>query len=371
MQENDFKLKILNELKINVINISFVIYIFGLVFLYNAIPYVSEVNNNSIMNSYVLKQMFYGLIGIIFMFIAYKFPISLIKKYAYHILLLGLFLMLTVFIPPISVSAGGATRWIGMKGFTFQPSEFMKLAFIIYLSKSLPEKGKDLHNFIYGFLPYLIILFVITLILFAQKDLGTTMVMGAVLILMLFVGGASYRYLFGLLGLVSVIGALGIWVEKYRQSRLLAFLNPWKYSETFGYQQTQSFLAYANGGITGKAGASVSKMYFLPKAHTDFIFAIVGEDGGLFLVTFFIILFFILLYLGFQIAEMQKERFRMLLAFGITALLGTEIIINISVTVGLLPNKGLPLPFVSYGGSNLLMSFIMIGLLANLGKANE
>jgi len=370
MYDNSNQLKIINEPKISVITVVFVIYSFGLVFLYDAIPKVTMDNNIGI-SSYLSKQIVFGIIGLVFMFIAYKIPLSYIKKYGYHILVLGLLLMLSVFIPPISVSAGGATRWIGMTGLTFQPSEFMKLAFIIYLSKSLPQKGKDLHNFTYGFLPYLIILFIITVILLAQKDLGSIIVMGIVLILMLFVGGVPFRYLFSLVLLISVIGGLGIFLERYRLLRVIAFFNPWKYSETFGYQQTQSFLAYANGGITGKAGGSLSKLYYLPKAHTDFIFSIVGEDGGLLVVTLFIILFGLLLYFGFKIAEMHKDRFGMLMAFGITALLGTEIIINISVTVGLLPNKGLPLPFISYGGSNLLMSFIMVGLLANLGRKYE
>ncbi len=354
--------------------ISILIFIFGFVFLYSAsVSYGMQkagMENISFHGAILaVKQLLFGLLGIGLMILGYKIKSEFWYKWAYHILVLGLIAMLLVFVPHLGYSAGGARRWIRLGFISFQPSEFVKLAMIIYLARSLPNKGDKVDDFWMGFFPYFFILTVIAVILFFQRDLGSVLLLGYVTFLLLFVGGSPIKYLVGSLTVGGIVVVLKEVMNTYRLGRIKAFLFPWEHFKSYGYQLAQSYIALSNGGITGRSpGASLQKLYFLPEAHTDFIFAIIGEEGGFLISTIFIIAYAYLIYLGFKITWHQKERFHLMLAMGIVSLLGMEIFINLSVVTGMLPTKGLPLPLVSYGGSNLLMTFLMIGILARLGE---
>ncbi len=350
------------------------IFIFGLMFLYSASVFLDNGGDSSfVLSRYATKQLFYGIIGVSLMILAYQIPSRFWYKNAYILLVGGIFLMVLVFIPGIGFSAGGATRWIRVGPFSFQPSEFVKFAMIVYLARSLPNKKENVKDFWMGFFPYMFILSVVAVILFFQRDLGTFVIVGYITFLLLFIGGSPLRYIGGAL---AIGGALVVVKEilntGYRLNRIKAFLFPWEYFKSYGYQLAQSYLALSNGGLTGRSpGAGLQKLHFLPEAHTDFIFAIIGEEGGFVFTSLFLLGYLYILYLGFKITLHQKKRFKMMLALGITALFGIEVFINLGVVTGMLPTKGLPLPLVSYGGSNLLMTFLMMGVLARLGRSCE
>ncbi len=353
-----------------------IIFLFGLLFLYSASVFYnyrgSMDNYFTIMwSTYAIKQFLFGIVGISLMILMYRIGVEPLYKYAYHLILAGLFLMILVFVPHVGFSAGGATRWIRLGPVSFQPSEFLKLALITYLARSLSGKKKVIKDFWMGFFPYMVILGVVAVLLLLQEDIGDFVIISYLTFLLLLISGAEILYiaLMSLLGVSIVTTAI---LFTHRIDRVKAWLNPWDYASNYGYQIIQSLVALSNGGVTGRSpGAGLQQLSFLPEAHTDYIFAIIGEEGGFIVTTLFIVAFVYLLYLSFKIALAQKNSFNMILAIGIASLLGIEIIINLAVVTNIFPTKGLPLPFVSYGGSNLLVSFTMIGILASLGRKCE
>ncbi len=349
------------------------IFIFGLVFLYSASAFLNSSSGGILSDNYAVRQLLYGVMGIFLMLLAFFLPSNFWYKNAYFLLIGGILMMLLVFVPGIGFSAGGATRWIRVGPFSFQPSELVKFAIIVYLARSLPNKKENVKDFWMGFFPYMFILSVVAVILFFQKDLGSFVIVGYITFLLLLVGGSPLRYIGGA---IAIGGAIVVIKEVlntgYRMKRIKGFLFPWEYFKSYGYQLAQSYLALSNGGLTGRSpGAGLQKLHFLPAAHTDFIFAIIGEEGGFIFTSLFILAYLYIIYIGFKITLYQKVRFKMMLALGITALFGMEVFINLGVVTGMLPTKGLPLPLVSYGGSNLLMTFLMLGVLARLGRSCE
>ena len=285
--------------------------------------------------------------------------------------LLGLLtvLLVLVLIPSVGVVAKGARRWLRLGTISVQPAELMKLVVVIYLAAYLAKKEDRLTIFSSGLLPALIVVGVLGGLALLEPDLGTVVVMGLVTVSLLFLGGARLSHLLAL-GLCAVPAVLALVLgSSYRRQRLMTFLSPWKDVSDAGFQITQSFLAFGSGGPLGVGlGEGKQKLFFLPEAHTDFVLALVGEELGLVGTGAIILLFALFVVRGFQIAARARMPFGRFLGMGITLLIGIQALVNAGVVTGLLPTKGLTLPFVSYGGSSLVVSLVGVGILLNISR---
>ena len=277
------------------------------------------------------------------------------------------FILVMLFIPGIAKKVGGAYRWFKIGPFALQPSELVKLSLAVYMAYSMSKKGNNMSSFSKGLLPHLLVVGTFMFVILIQPDLGTTVILGCWLMILLFVAGLN---LFHLLAMVIIACPMVLWLithAEYRLNRLLAFMKPWEYSNGLGFQIIHSFLAFGSGGILGVGlGNSKQKLLYLPEPHTDFILSILAEELGLVGITVIILLFTILIIRGIKIALDAPDLYSSYLAMGITILLGLQVVINMGVVMGLLPTKGLTLPFLSYGGSSLLVNLIGIGMLMSI-----
>ena len=309
-------------------------------------------------------------IGVFVMAVARLCSIQLLQRFSPLFLFLSLVALLIPMIPGVGAAAGGAQRWIRIAGFQLQPAEFVKVFMIIFLAGYLSRHESRLSDFSSGVLKPVIIFGTVACLLLAQPDFGSATIMFIVAIVMLFVGGVSIRYLFlsGML-LASCAAAL-IYTSPYRMARVASFLSPWDDAQGSGYQLLQSLIAVSTGSFTGVGlGASQQKLHFLPAAHTDFIFAVIGEEAGLFGCLFVVALFLIILWRGVKISQQfADDTFPFTLGVGLTMLIVLPAMINIGVVLGLLPTKGLVLPLVGYGGSSIVGSLLIIGLLLSLTR---
>ena len=316
---------------------------------------------------FLKKELLFIVVGFGALFACRSLSYKRYEKWIYPMLGGILILMLVSFIPGMSHSAKGATRWIRLGGFTLQPSELAKIVVIIFTAYLIGKKGERIQNFTKGFLPVIFISGFYIMLILAQKDLGSAFVLGSVVFLMLYVSGTHIKYLAGMLFLSAPALYFLIFSVSFRKRRILAFLDPWKYRLEYGYQIIQSFVAFKSGGLTGVGlGESRQKLFYLPEAHTDFIFSVLGEEFGMLGVLFVMSLFLIFIARGFKIALKTHDPFGMYLALGLTLLIGFEAFINFGVVMGILPTKGLALPFISYGGTSLIASLIAVGIILNV-----
>jgi cell division protein FtsW len=322
---------------------------------------------------FLKKHLTFAAAGVVCFAIAMKVPYTLYRRLAYPILILSALLLACTYVPGIGFEAGGAHRWIRVAGIAFQPSEPAKLAVVIFLAYSLAAKSEKIKSFSIGFLPNILIPGVIILLILFETDLGTAATLALVVILMNFVAGVRIRYLAGLAGALAAIGYVVIRNFSYMQDRLLVFVDPWADPFGKGFQMVQSFLAFGSGGVTGVGlGEGKQKLFYLPEAHTDFILSVVGEELGLLGVGTVIAMYVLFLLCGMRIAMRAKDLNGKYLATGLTLMLALQAVINMYVVTGLLPPKGLPLPFISYGGTSLLVSMVAVGMLVNIYiKENE
>jgi cell division protein FtsW len=280
---------------------------------------------------------------------------------------LALIALMLCYFPPLGMRINGSRRWVGLGQFTFQPSEVAKVAAILFLAAWFSRYEKAGNNVIYGFLIPIAIISLLAGLVLGEVDLGTTALLGATAFVVMFVAGANPLWL----GIISFAGLGAILVVatqmSERMGRLSAFLHPQDFKEDAGLQQMQALIAWGSGGMEGLGlGNGRQKMLYLPYAHTDFIFPIIGEELGLRFSLLVVFLFVTIVVCGIMIALHAKDRFGLLLGCGVVSLLALQAAVNIGVTTSLLPNKGLPLPFISYGGSNLVMCLFGIGLLLNI-----
>ncbi len=318
---------------------------------------------------YLKRQGLYAAIGFAAMAIAMGTDYQKWRQYAVPLLLGCLLLLVLVFVPGIGGTAKGASRWIRFPGFNFQPSELAKIALIIYMAYSLDKKQEKVKFFSTGFAPYMVLLSILLALLLKQHDLGAALTMGVVAIIMLFTAGTRPRYILGMGVLALPFICYLVLTESYRLRRIKAFLDPWKDPTDAGFQIIQSWLAFGNGGIIGQGlGEGKQKMFYLPEAHTDFIMSVVGEELGLIGVLVIAAMFFLLVQRSMRVALQAEDNFGRFLAFGIATLLGIEAFVNIGVVTGLLPTKGLALPFISYGGSSLIITLFAVGILLNVSS---
>jgi len=346
---------------------------FGALMIYSSTSVITPVlAKKKISEFYYFKRhLFTIIIGFCFLVFAYfKLKPSYMKKIAVPLLIFSGVLLILVFLPRIGVTAGGARRWIRLWPSTFQPSELVKLSMVIFLAKYMSMPDYKIDSFV-SFIKPVLIMALFQLAILKQPDFGAAMSLAFLTFAMLFLSGIRIRYLASLLVLaVPVIIKLAM--EPYRLKRIISFLDPWKDPQGCGFQLVQSFIALGSGGLTGVGlGSSKQKLSYLPESHTDFIFSIIGEEFGLIGVLFVITLFLILFIKGISIANRAKDSFVYYLTVGLSMMIALQALINFAVATGLVPTKGLPLPFVSYGGSSLLVNMTAIGMLLNISKGEE
>jgi len=320
---------------------------------------------------FVIRQIISWLIGIGLMLGTYFIDYRFWKKNSLWFFLITIGLLLLIFVPGIGHEFGGAKRWIGVGSAIFQPAEIVKISFIIYLAAWLDKKGDDIKSFLKGFVPFIVLIAIVSLLIMKQPDLGTLSVILLVAAAMFFVSGANlFHFGLGVLSL-SALFAILVKAAPYRMQRLLVFFNSSADSQGAAYHINQALLAIGSGGLWGLGfGQSRQKYLYLPMPHTDSIFAIIAEELGFIRTSFFLLVFLAIIFKGFQIAKKAPDNFARLLATGITFWILVQAFINIGSMLNIIPMTGVPLPFVSYGGSSLMVLLAATGIMLNISKAS-
>jgi cell division protein FtsW len=319
---------------------------------------------------YLKRQMIAALVGVGAMLFALRLGYRRLQALAYPLLLLGFIALCVVLVPGIGQSIGGARRWIRFPGASLQPAELAKLSFVVYLAYSLSKKREKVRVFSIGFLPHCLVALLFMGLCLLEPDFGSAVEIALLLFAMLFAGGARISWLVGSLLAAAPFVYLAIARSPYRKRRILAFLDPWSHRHDIGYQIAESLISIGSGGLFGLGlGDGRQKLYFLPEAHTDFIFSIIGEELGLFGSALVISLYAIVLWRGFRAALNATEAFGSYLALGLTSLIGFGALVNLGVAMGALPTKGLTLPFISYGGTSLVGSLFAAGILLSISQS--
>jgi cell division protein FtsW len=318
---------------------------------------------------YVKRQLLFAVLGVVSMFVMMNVEYTFWRKWSVPALLICFGLLVIVLIPGVGVWRGGARSWLGIGSFGIQPSEFMKLAMILFMAKLLSERQNQITQFAKGLLPPLGIMGMAFALIMLQPDLGTGTVMIGAALIVIYVAGARVAHLGGLalLGLVGLVGLIA--AAPYRLSRITAFLDPWQDPLGAGYQSIQSLYAIGPGGLVGLGlGMSRQKYNYLPEPQTDFIFSILAEELGFIGGSLLLLLFLLLIWRGMRTAITLSDPFGSLLATGIVGIFAVQVLINIGVVIGMLPVTGITLPLVSYGGSSLTLLLTALGILLNLSR---
>jgi len=341
----------------------------GVVMVYSASSYYAMFINKDSMY-YLKRQLISAIIGVGAMAFMMCFDYHKLRKYTIGIMIVSIVLLIAVL---FSSEVNGAQRWIQVGGFSFQPSDLVKYVVVLFLAMSLEVKGEGVKKFISGILPYLAVSGFYAAFVLAEKNLSIASVIMIVTFIVLFAAGGKIKHLFGLVAPVLVAAALFFTISTdYRRARMLNFINPWKDPTGNGYQLIQSFYALGAGGITGLGlGQSRQKTLYMPEPHNDFIFSIIGEELGLIGCICIITLFIIFIWRGISVAMKARDTYGTLLAIGITSVIAVQSLINIAVVTGSMPVTGVPLPFISYGGTALLMNMTAVGILLNISRQIE
>ncbi len=322
---------------------------------------------------FLVHQLIFLSLGMLALVLICNVSLERMQKWAPILLLIGFVLLLFVLIPKVGRVVNGSRRWLHLGFLTLQASEFMKLFFILYLASYLERFQMQVKTQWMGFIKPCIVLLMIVMLLLAEPDFGTSVVLAFTCFLMLFVAQARLSLFIVLVGFMLAGLALIAMVSTYRLARITSFMHPWDHALGSGYQLTQSLIAFGRGGWHGVGlGNSVQKLFYLPEAHTDFLFAVLGEELGLLGELVLLVLFVIFIARCFYLAQLAKKvhsLFGSYVAFGLGSLIAIQAFINLGVNIGLLPTKGLTLPFMSYGGSSLVVMCMMLGVLLQL--ANE
>ncbi|UCH20151.1 MAG: putative lipid II flippase FtsW [Deltaproteobacteria bacterium] len=316
---------------------------------------------------FLKKQTLFALAGTVALVVCRHFPYKWYRSLTYPLLILAIVFLFAIHISGFGYAAGGSSRWLRLGGFTFQPSEFARFALVMYLAYSMDKKNAQIKDFTIGFLPHIFVLGILMIALFMQPDFGSVVIFGAITWIMMFVGGVRTAHLLSSLALLVPVGYLVMINAEYRLKRILSFLNPWQYPADEGYQVIHSLMAFGTGGIWGAGvGKGYQKLFYLPEPHTDFIFSVIGEELGLLGILIILFLYTWILWRGVSIARNAEDSFGSLVAIGLTFAIILQVCVNMGVTLGLLPTKGLTLPFLSYGGTSLLINMASIGILMNI-----
>ncbi len=347
-----------------------VIAIFGLVMIYSA-SYIWAEYKFADPFKFVKMQGIFFLIGLVLLCFLSKIDYHLYYKYANLILIICGILLILVLIPGLGSVRNGSRSWFGIGSLGIQPSEFAKIGLIIYVSKYLTNNAKNMKSIIHGVFPILGVIGLFFLLIMLEPDFGTAMVIVLTLVVLIFISGVNISF-FVKVGLAGLLGIVGIIIAApYRMKRIISFINPWSDPLGSGYQILQSLYAIGPGGLVGQGFLhSRQKYFYLPEPQTDFIFSIISEELGFLGVLIVTGLFFLIFYRGITISLKHNDLFGKYLAFGLSFGLIIQASLNLMVVVGLIPVTGVTLPFLSYGGSSLLVSMASIGILLNISKNN-
>ncbi|SFL38675.1 cell division protein FtsW [Paenibacillus sp. 1_12] len=313
------------------------------------------------------KQIIFSFVGLLLMIILMNVPFHIFKRLSRPLLLISIILLILVLV--LGVQINGAKRWIGYGSFGIQPTEFVKLSIVIFLSALISKKREKIREFKTGLFPLLFITGLVALLILLQPDFGSSLILLLISGILIIMGGAN---LWHLLKIMLVIAPLCIYLavsKSYRLARITSFMNPWEDGTGTGYQLIQSLFALGHGGLTGTGiGRSIQKLHYLPEAHTDFIFAIMGEELGFLGLLLFILMYALFLARGFILSVQSSDSFGLLLGTGIVSMIAVQFIFNIGAVTGGLPITGVPLPLISYGGSSLLVCMAGIGILLSISR---
>lgn len=317
---------------------------------------------------FLIRQTMFASVGLVVLLVFTHINIDWLRRSTYPVLLMAVLLMIAVALG-LGRSAGGATRWLAVGSINVQPAELAKLAIVMWLAHSLAKKAHRVRTFSIGFLPHVLVAGLLMVLCLAQPDFGSAVMIGLLTFVVLFAAGAKAGYLLGGILLALPIGYASIASSPYRMRRIKAFLEPFEHRQDAGYQITESLMGFGSGGWTGVGlGDGRQKLLFLPEAHTDFISAIIGEELGFIGVCLLCAAFAWIVLRGLRAAWRVQDEYAAYLAAGMTLFIGLQAFTNLAVAMGLLPTKGLALPFVSYGGSSLLVNAAAAGIVLNVSR---
>lgn len=340
----------------------------GVVMVYSASAIVAADRFND-PYFFLKKQLFWAAIGAAALWGALKLDYRRLERIVLPGLVLAVVLLVLVLVPPFGQAINGTRRWIRLGPISFQPAELAKLALAVYLAAFLARKKEKLEDFWHGFLPPLAIAGALAGLVLLQPDLGNCLTLLTLTFALLFLGGSRIRHLSVVLVSALPLVALAIYLAPYRMRRIFAFMDPWADPRGSGFQIIQSWLALGGGGLLGRGiGESRQKLFYLPESHTDFVFAIIGEELGFVGAVTIVALFVVLVWRGLRVGLRAPDAFGSYLALGITVLIATEALVNLGAVTGLMPTKGLPLPLISFGGSALLVTMLSLGVLLNISQ---
>ena len=349
----------------------------GLVMVYSASIAMSEAEKMTgyRMHYYLMRHAIFLVIGVIAACAAFQIPIALWQRLALPLFILGGLLLVLVLIPGIGREVNGSRRWISLGFTSMQPSEFMKFFVVLYAADYTVRKAAFMNDFKKGFLPMLAVMVFIGAMLLRQPDFGALVVITAIAMAVLFLGGLNWRVFAGLIVLLAVAFVALIIVSPYRLQRIVGFMDPWADAFGKGYQLSHSLIAFGRGEWLGVGlGGSVEKLFYLPEAHTDFLLAVIAEELGFVGIAIVLALFVLLIYRAFAVgreAMMREKYFPALVAQGIGVWLSVQAFINMGVNMGVLPTKGLTLPFLSYGGSGIIVNCVAVAVLLRIDAENR
>ena len=348
--------------------LAFILIAVGIGMIYSASAVMAQKRFGD--SAYFLKrQLVWLAVGMVLLMIFARTDLKTLRAWGVPLLLIGVVALVAVLLPMIGVSVKGARRWLKLGSLTIQPAELVKVGVLLYLAHYLAKKGERIEDFRLGFVPPLLVIGLVIALVLVEPDLGTATVIGLVSFGLLFVGGARLGHL-AMIGLAA-LPALYLLIAGvgYRRQRMLSFLDPWSDPEGSGFQVIQSFLALGGGGPFGVGlGEGRQKLFFLPEPHTDFVLSMLGEELGFLGTSIVIVLLAAFVAKGFMIALAAEDPFGRYLALGVSFLVAFHTLINVGAISGLLPTKGLPLPFLSYGGSSLVVNMIGTGMLMSVSR---
>jgi cell division protein FtsW len=345
---------------------------FGLLMVYSSsFIYAQEKTGDGF--SFIRKQVIYAFVGFLALFTTFRIDYRQWAKWSYYVVGAAILMLALVLVPGVGSRVLGAQRWIKLGPFNFQPGEFAKFAIIFFVASQLARKADRVHVFAAGILAPVLIPIPAMILLLRQPDFGTTVMITMVIFVLMFLGGVPKRFLASALILAGTMGSMLALSSPYRRSRILGYWDPWADPGGKGFQIIQSLVGLHNGRFWGVGlGNGKEKLFYLPEAHNDFIFAVIGEELGFLGIGAVIAAYLYFIHRGLRIAyqcqQSRQDRFGMLLAAGITLALGLQGFVNIAVVMGLLPTKGLTLPFISYGGSALMVDLFAVGILLSIAR---
>ncbi len=340
----------------------------GLVMVFSASSATAYAEHGDIAY-YLKRQLIWLLVGSIAAFAVYRVDLPSLKRAAPYLLLAAVAGLLLVFVPHVGVGVNGGRRWIGFSSFSFEPSEFAKLALVVYLAAILSNRGDRITSLTRGLFPLCVPVLLMAVLVLKEPDMGTASLLVFVAFTMFFAAGARVFHLAAILAVTAPLAIISVIASPYRRARVFAFLDPWKDPQNTGFHIVQSLLALGSGGFFGMGlGASRAKFFYLPEQYTDFIFSVLGEELGLVGAFAVVALFVAFAYRAVRIALAAPDRFGYFLAIGCGAMIAIQAFINIGVVTSSWPVTGVPLPFVSFGGSSLVVNLVAVALIANVGR---